>query len=78
MKVLACFTLAQVLLAVFSARVQTAPLADQVSASETADLRCNEIMKALSANNYAAATAHFDPAMKASSALSGSDRYGGM
>jgi uncharacterized protein len=65
MKVLACLMLAQVALAVSSTCVRAAPIASQASASETADLRCNEIMKALRGGNYAAATAHFDPTMKA-------------
>jgi uncharacterized protein len=40
-------------------------LATRAWASETADLRVSEMMKALSAGNYAAATAHFDSTMKA-------------
>jgi len=44
--------------------VTFALLATRASASQTADLRCNEIMMALSSGNYPAATAHFDPTMK--------------
>ena len=40
-------------------------LATRASASETADLRCNELMKALGSADYAAAIAYFDPTMKA-------------
>jgi hypothetical protein len=65
MRRLACLMLAQVALAVSSTCVHAAPVAAQASASETADLRCNEIMKALRSGNYSAATAHFDPTMKA-------------
>jgi uncharacterized protein len=57
--------LAQVALAVSSTSANAAAVAVQASASETADVRCNEMMEALSAGNYAAATSHFDPTMKA-------------
>jgi hypothetical protein len=57
MKVLTCLMLAHVALAVSSTCVRAAPLAGKGSLSETADFRCNEMMKALSAGNYTAATA---------------------
>jgi hypothetical protein len=41
--------------------VTFALLAILASASQTAELRCSEIIKPLSAGNYAADTVHFDP-----------------
>lgn len=64
MRRLVCLMPAQVVLAV-SSTCQAALVARQASASQSAELRVNEIMKALSTNNYGAATVHFDPAMRA-------------
>lgn len=47
------------------ATIVIAFLFNSALASQTADLRCNELMIALSSGNYGAATAHFDTAMKA-------------
>ena len=47
------------------AAIAVAVLGSTASGSQTADLRCNELMIALSSGNYGAATAHFDSTMKA-------------
>jgi hypothetical protein len=52
------------LASITAAVVALAFLTTQAPASQTADLRCNEIMSALRSGNYAAATAHFDLTMK--------------